>query len=95
MPNDINKAALVDLISRKANVTKQVADDCFDAFVDGVKAHLRKGNSINIKGLVTISVVKRAAKTGRNPRTGDPVKIPARRGIKAKFSRTVLEGDKQ
>jgi DNA-binding protein HU-beta len=75
----MKKSDLVDAISGKAGVPKaqvqQMVDDVFDLIADG----LAKGEKIDLRGFGTFSVRDSAARTGRNPQTGEPISIPARR----------------
>ncbi|HEY7957218.1 MAG: HU family DNA-binding protein [Polyangia bacterium] len=75
----MKKSDLVDSISGKAGVPKaqvqQMVDDVFDLIADG----LAKGEKIDLRGFGTFSVRDSAARTGRNPQTGEPIAIPARR----------------
>jgi DNA-binding protein HU-beta len=75
----MKKSDLVDAIAGKAGVPKaqiqQMVDDVFDLIADG----LAKGEKIDLRGFGTFSVRDSAARTGRNPQTGEPIAIPARR----------------
>ncbi len=75
----MKKSDLVDAISAKANVSKAqaqiIVDDVFELISDG----LAKGEKIDLRGFGTFSVRESAARTGRNPQTGEPIQIPARR----------------
>jgi DNA-binding protein HU-beta len=75
----MKKSDLVDAISGKAGLPKgqvqQMVDDVFDLIADG----LSKGEKIDLRGFGTFSVRESAARTGRNPQTGEPISIPARR----------------
>ncbi len=75
----MKKADLVDAISGKVGVPKaqvqQMVDDVFDLIADG----LSKGEKIDLRGFGTFSVRDSAARTGRNPQTGEAIQIPARR----------------
>src|SRR5437870_6585092 len=75
----MKKADLVDTISGKAGLPKgqvqQMVDDVFDLIADG----LTKGEKIDLRGFGTFSVRDSAARTGRNPQTGEPIQIAARR----------------
>lgn len=73
----MNKSELVDSIAASAGLTKADAGRALDAFVDGVTAALKKGDSVSLVGFGTFAVRKRAARTGRNPRTGETIQIKA------------------
>jgi len=80
----MNKGDLVDAIAKDAGLSKAQAQGALDALVSNVKKSLKKNDKVTIVGFGTFSSSKRAARTGRNPRTGEPIKIPARKV--AKFS---------
>ncbi len=75
----MNKGDLVGKIAKDAGVTKGQADAAFNSLVAGVTAALKKGQKVTIVGFGTFSVAKRKARTGRNPQTGAPIKIAARK----------------
>ena len=70
-----------DLAAKVAELgmTKKQAAEAVDAVVAGMKGALAKGESVRLVGFGTFSVKKRKARTGRNPRTGKPLKIPAKK----------------
>lgn len=73
----MNKAELVDVVAKKASLTKADAQRAVEACLEGIKGTLKKGGEVRLVGFGTFSVAKRAATTGRNPRTGEKIKIPA------------------
>lgn len=73
----MTKAELVDKIAGSAELTKAEAAKCLDAMIDSVKGALKKGQKVALVGFGTFSVSKRKARKGRNPRTGEAIKIPA------------------
>lgn len=75
----MNKAELVARISRDAGITKADANRAIDALVDNVSKALKKGERVTLVGFGTFVVSRRRARNGRDPRTGAPLKIPARR----------------
>ena len=80
----MNKGQLVEAISRDAKITKTQAQDALDAFVKNVQSSLKRSDKVTIVGFGTFSASNRAARMGRNPQTGQPIKIAAKRV--AKFS---------
>ncbi|HOM13680.1 MAG TPA: HU family DNA-binding protein [Rubrivivax sp.] len=80
----MNKAELIDHIARQADISKAAATRALDAIVGGVKSTLKKSGSVTIVGFGTFAVTKRAARTGRNPRTGAAIKIKAAKVAKFK-----------
>jgi len=71
----VNKSELIDHIARQADISKAAAGRALEALIGGVKATLKKNSSVSLVGFGTFSVSKRAARTGRNPRTGAAIKI--------------------
>ena len=74
----MTKAELVDYIAEKAELTKADAARALEAVMEGVTAGLKKSGKVTLVGFGTFSAKKRAARTGRNPQTGEEVKIAAR-----------------
>lgn len=73
----MNKSELVEHIASSADISKAAAEKALNAFVSSVKSELKNGGSVAILGFGAFSVGKRAARTGRNPRTGEELKIKA------------------
>ena len=73
----MNKAELVAAISAKTNETKKVTEETLNAFIEVVTETLKKGNKIQLVGFGTYETKTRAERMGRNPQTGEEIKIPA------------------
>ena len=73
----MNKGEFVGAVADAAEMTKADAERAVEAMFKVVKKALKSGDSISLVGFGTFSVRKRAARTGRNPRTGDTIKIKA------------------
>ena len=73
----MNKAELVDAVADAANLSKADAGRAVDAVVDGITAALKRGEQVSVVGFGTFSVKHRAARSGRNPRTGETIQIAA------------------
>ncbi|MCK9516780.1 MAG: HU family DNA-binding protein [Ottowia sp.] len=73
----MNKTELIAHIAENAEISKAAAARALDATLSGVTQTLRKGDSVSLVGFGTFVVTKRAARTGRNPQTGDKIKIKA------------------
>ncbi len=71
----MNKSELIDAIATSADISKAAAGRALDATVASIKASLRKGGMVTLVGFGTFYVGKRAARSGRNPRTGVAIKI--------------------
>lgn len=80
----MNKADLVAKIADDAGITKVQANAVIDSFTEAVQKTLKKGDSVTLVGFGTFSVTKRAARTGRNPKTGEALKIKAKKVAKFK-----------
>ncbi len=80
----MNKGELIDKIAKDAKLTKGQAGDALDSFISGVAATLGKGGKVTLVGFGTFSVTKRAARKGRNPRTGKEINIKAKKVAKFK-----------
>jgi len=73
----MNKTELIDQIAEVAEISKAAAGRALDATVAAVKVSLKKGDTVSLIGFGTFYVGDRAARTGRNPRTGTALKIKA------------------
>jgi len=73
----VNKSELIDQIAKQADISKAAAARSLDATVAAVKTSLKKGGMVTLVGFGTFYVGKRAARSGRNPRTGASIKIRA------------------
>ena len=74
---DVNKSELIEHIATQADISKAAAGRSLEAVIGAVKTTLKKGGSVTITGFGTFTAPKRAARTGRNPRTGAAIKIKA------------------
>lgn len=74
----MNKEDIINEVA-KSTCTKAEAVNAVNAFIDAIKKSLKKGNKVTLVGFGTFSVVKRAARTGRNPQTGKAIKIGAKK----------------
>ncbi|MBI4379496.1 MAG: HU family DNA-binding protein [Nitrospinae bacterium] len=75
----MNKSDLVEKIAKDTNISKAVAEKALNSFTDGVRSALKKGQSVTLVGFGTFGVSKRASRMGRNPATGQSIKIPAKK----------------
>ncbi|MBB6335169.1 HU family DNA-binding protein [Schaalia hyovaginalis] len=78
----VNRTELVSKIAERANLTKAQADAALGAFQDVLVESLAQGEAVKVTGLFSAERVERAARTGRNPRTGEEMQIPAGFGVK-------------
>ena len=81
----MNKTELVDAVAQGADISKAAATRAVDTMLDSITDSLKKGDQVTLVGFGTFSVRDRQARTGRNPRTGDTINIPASKmpGFKA------------
>ena len=81
----MNKGELIDAVAAAADLTKSDATKAVEAFVDTVTRSLKKGDQVSIVGFGSFSVKARAARQGRNPKTGETITIRASKvpGFKA------------
>lgn len=80
----MNKAELVAAVAAKANVSKVEAQKVIDAAVEATTEALKKGESVQLIGFATLSVVEKAARKGVNPATKQVITIPAKKAVKFK-----------
>lgn len=73
----MNKAELVDSVAGASNLSKADAGRAVDAIVESVTSALKRGEQVSVVGFGTFSVKHRAARAGRNPRTGETIQIAA------------------
>ncbi len=75
----MTKKDLVELVAKKGNFTNKAAREAVAAFLNGIRDSLKRGEKVVITGFGTFSVRKRAARPGRNPKTGEKITIAARK----------------
>ena len=80
----MNKSDLISKMAGDAGITKSQATEALNSFLDATSGALKKGDKLILVGFGTFSVSKRAARTGRNPRTGAEIKIAAKNVVKFK-----------
>ena len=87
----MNKAELVKRMAEIAEVPKATAEKLLDAFMEAVQEAISKGDKVVLVGFGSFQVVERASREGRNPRTGEPIKIPAKKVVKFKAGKKLEE----
>ena len=80
----MNKSDLISKMASDANITKSQAQAALESFMNAATATLKKDDKVILVGFGTFSVAKRAARTGRNPRTGKEIKIAAKKVVRFK-----------
>ncbi|MDK9725694.1 MAG: HU family DNA-binding protein [Sterolibacteriaceae bacterium MAG5] len=73
----MNKAELIEVAAKEAGISKAAANKALDAMLAAVVKAVSKADSVTLVGFGTFKSAKRAARTGKNPKTGDTIKIPA------------------
>ncbi|MCK4562136.1 MAG: HU family DNA-binding protein [Flavobacteriaceae bacterium] len=80
----MNKSDLIEAMAADAGISKVAAGKALDSMMSNVKGVLKGGGKLSLVGFGSFSVSARAAREGRNPQTGDKIKIPARNVVKFK-----------
>ncbi len=75
----LTKKDLIAHVAKKANLTNKASNDAVSAMLNGIRDSLKKGDKVVITGFGTFSVRSRAARPGRNPKTGEKITLPARK----------------
>ena len=78
----MNKSELIDSIAGSANLSKAEAERALNATTESIKKALKKGETVQLIGFGSFNVVKRNARKGRNPQTGEEIKIKASKAPK-------------
>jgi DNA-binding protein HU-beta len=78
----MNKGELVDAVAKDAKISKGEAQAAVDSVVDNITGALKAGSKVTLVGFGTFATSKRSAREGRNPQTGKPIKIPAKKVAK-------------
>jgi integration host factor subunit beta len=85
------KAELIDIVSRELNISKQEAETGVNMFFEAIKEAILKGEEIEIRGFGSFRFRQRASRSGRNPRTGELVKVPPKKVLYFKPSKLLKE----
>ncbi len=87
----MNKAELIDTVAAQADLSKSDAANAVDAVFSNITKSLAGGNAVTLVGFGTFAVTDRAARTGRNPRTGEAITIPASKNPKFKAGKALKD----
>lgn len=87
----MTKVELVGRIANESGITKSQAEKAVDGFVSAVSGALESGDSVTLVGFGTFTIGSRAEREGRNPRTGEKLKIPASKVVKFKAGKNLSE----
>ncbi|MBP5587865.1 MAG: HU family DNA-binding protein [Treponema sp.] len=87
----MNKAELVDAIANDTGLSKKDSEAALKSIIENISTELSKGNEVSLIGFGTFGVGKRAARTGRNPKTGETIKIAASKTPKFKAGKALKD----
>ncbi len=87
----MNKQELIDNMAESADISKAAAGRALDAMIDSISGALKKGDSLTLVGFGTFSVRSRAARAGRNPKTGETIQIKASKAPAFKAGKALKE----
>ncbi len=87
----MNKGDLISNVAKDAGLTKAQAGEALDSVLNNISGCLSKGDKVTLIGFGTFSTSKRNARTGRNPRTGAEIKIPAKNIVKFKAGKAFTD----
>ncbi len=87
----MNKTELTDAVAASANLSKSDAGNAVDAVFQSIEAALADGGSVSLIGFGAFSVSDRAARSGRNPRTGETIQIAAAKVVKFKAGKALRD----
>ena len=92
---NLNKQGIVDMVSEKIGGTKTMAEQAVDTMLDAIISTLKKGGEVSIAGLGIFSTKNRAARTARNPRTGESIQVAAMRVPKFRAAKGLKDAVKE
>lgn len=87
----MTKKDLIDALAKDAGLTRVAASKMLGSLISNISQALKKGDKISLIGFGTFSVTNRAARQGRNPQTGKPMKIAAKKVAKFKAGKTLID----
>jgi len=90
----MNKAELVNHVAETAGLSKAAAGDAVEAVIGGITSTLSGGDAVSLVGFGTFSVADRAARTARNPRTGEAIEVAASKAPKFKAGKALKDAVK-
>ena len=87
----MNKSELVQSMATKTAQTKKVTEESLNALIEVITETLQKGDKVQLVGFGSFEVIKRAARKGRNPQTGEEMKVPASKAPKFKAGQALKD----
>jgi DNA-binding protein HU-beta len=85
----MNKTELINNVASEAGISKVAATSAIEAVFGGIEKSLRKGTKVTLVGFGTFGISKRKARTGRNPQTGAPIAIAAKKVVRFKAGKSL------
>ena len=86
------KADIVDYVADNVEgISKRQANDAFESVIEAICMHLEKGDRVQVPGLGSFAISERAARTGRNPKTGESIKIAASKNVRFKAGKDLKD----
>jgi DNA-binding protein HU-beta len=87
----MNKGDLIEQMAADSGISKAQATEALNSVINSIRKTLKKGDKVTLVGFGTFSITKRAARTGRNPQTGEAIKIKAKKIVKFKAGKELAE----
>lgn len=87
----MNKSELIDAIAERSELSKVDAGKALNAFIDSVSEAMKRGDNVVLVGFGTFEVKERAARKGRNPKTGEEIQIAASKSVGFKAGKTLKD----
>jgi DNA-binding protein HU-beta len=87
----MTKQDMIDRMAKEARISKAAAERALGAYIGAVGEELKKSGKLSLVGFGTFNCVQRRARTGRNPKTGDAIQIPARRVVRFKAGKGLTD----
>ena len=87
----MNKSELIDAMAASADITKAAAGKALDGMIEALTGALKNGDTVTLVGFGTFDVGERAERVGRNPKTGEPIKIAAAKSPKFRAGKTLKD----
>jgi DNA-binding protein HU-beta len=94
MAATMNKSDVTEAVAKATGLSKTAAGEAVDAVLDTISSSLKKGNDVQFTGFGTFTVSKQAARMGVNPKTGEKIKIAARKAPKFRAGKTLKDSVK-
>lgn len=87
----MTKQDMIDRMAKEARISKAAAERALGAYIGAVGEELKKSGKLSLVGFGTFNCVQRRARTGRNPKTGDAIQIPARKVVRFKAGKGLTD----